>query len=254
MPLKMIVTDLDDTLLHGDKSISDYTASILNRCKKNGIKVAFATGRSEHATRRFQEKIIPDYIISNNGATINHGEKVIHSLLIPQSMMNELVTLFLSSKEISSISVEVGCSTFTNYDGPLWEPGWNIVHTTLFDEINTDVSKLSVECKNRNFLMEVLQVYPDLHFYSSSGEPWHQIMCKKSTKANAIIYISELLDFAFKDIVAFGDDYNDIDMLQNCGISVAVSNAINDVKAVADSICDSNDNDGVAKWIEENLL
>ena len=54
--------------------------------------------------------------------------------------------------------------------------------------------------------------------------------------------------------VAFGDDVNDIDMVQRCGIGVAVSNAIDAVKEVADYICDSNDDDGVAKWIELNLL
>ena len=56
MPFKVIVTDLDNTLLHGDKVISDYTASILNRCKENGKMVTFATARPERATKRFQEK------------------------------------------------------------------------------------------------------------------------------------------------------------------------------------------------------
>ena len=54
--------------------------------------------------------------------------------------------------------------------------------------------------------------------------------------------------------VAFGDDVNDIDMVQYCGIGVAVSNAIGAVKAVADHICDTKDRDSVAKWIEENVL
>ena len=140
------------------------------------------------------------------------------------------------------------------YDGPLWEPGWNIVHTTFLDEVYTDTSKISVACENVNFLLEVLGAYPELHFYSSSNDDLHQIMCKESTKASAIIYLSKLLGFELKDITAFGDDYNDIDMLQRCGTGVAVSNAIHDVKTTADYICDSNDNDGVAKWIEENVL
>jgi len=56
------------------------------------------------------------------------------------------------------------------------------------------------------------------------------------------------------EITAFGDDLNDIDMLEFSGISVAMVNALDNVKAVADYICDTNDNDGVAKWLEENLL
>ena len=56
------------------------------------------------------------------------------------------------------------------------------------------------------------------------------------------------------EIVAFGDDLNDIDLLTHAGVSVAMKNALESVKEIADHICDTNDNDGVAKWLEENLL
>ena len=55
-------------------------------------------------------------------------------------------------------------------------------------------------------------------------------------------------------LVAFGDDINDLEMVKNCGIGVAVENAIDDVKAAAKYICGTNDNDGVAKWLEEHIL
>ena len=56
------------------------------------------------------------------------------------------------------------------------------------------------------------------------------------------------------ELAAFGDDSNDIEMLRECGAGVAVSNAIGEVRAIASRICDTNDNDGVAKWLEENVL
>jgi hydroxymethylpyrimidine pyrophosphatase-like HAD family hydrolase len=56
------------------------------------------------------------------------------------------------------------------------------------------------------------------------------------------------------EIAAFGDDLNDIDMLNYAGISVAVGNAIDEAKASADYICGDGDDDGVAKWLEENVL
>lgn len=55
-------------------------------------------------------------------------------------------------------------------------------------------------------------------------------------------------------IAAFGDDMNDLEMVRNCGIGVAVRNAVEEVKRSADYICGSNDDDGVAKWIEEFIL
>ena len=56
------------------------------------------------------------------------------------------------------------------------------------------------------------------------------------------------------DIVAFGDNGCDIEMLRGCGIGIAVDNAIKEAKAIADYVCYSNDNDGVAKWLELNVL
>jgi len=56
------------------------------------------------------------------------------------------------------------------------------------------------------------------------------------------------------EIVSFGDDTNDIDLLDFCGISVAMENALDNVKKSANEICDTNENDSVAKWLEENVL
>jgi len=55
-------------------------------------------------------------------------------------------------------------------------------------------------------------------------------------------------------MLAFGDDWNDIELLRNCGTGIAVANALNEAKAVADYVCASNDEDGVAKWLEEYVL
>ena len=65
--------------------------------------------------------------------------------------------------------------------------------------------------------------------------------------------MSELSGIGLKDMVAFGDDLNDIDMLKLCGKGIAVSNAIKEVLDIADDVTLSNDEDGVASWIERNI-
>ena len=55
------------------------------------------------------------------------------------------------------------------------------------------------------------------------------------------------------EVVAFGDDLNDVDMLRGCGTGVAMANALDEVKLAADEVCGGNDEDGVAKWIEANM-
>ena len=81
-----------------------------------------------------------------------------------------------------------------------------------------------------------------------------QIMHKDATKAKAVAELAQYWNISKSDVVAFGDDYNDLDMLSFSGISVAMGNAVDELKIVADFICLGNDEDGLAKWIEEHVL
>ncbi|MBR6850837.1 MAG: HAD-IIB family hydrolase, partial [Lachnospiraceae bacterium] len=86
------------------------------------------------------------------------------------------------------------------------------------------------------------------------GENMYAFLPEGSGKIQAIEALSERSGIAISDIVAFGDDKNDIDMLTMCGKGVAVANAIPEVLAVADEITASNDEDGVAEWMRKNCL
>jgi hydroxymethylpyrimidine pyrophosphatase-like HAD family hydrolase len=96
--------------------------------------------------------------------------------------------------------------------------------------------------------------YPEFSFLHISGSDLYDINPKDATKFNGVKTISEHFNILLSEITAFGDDYNDVVMLRECGVGVAMSNAIDECKAVADCVCDTNDNDGVAKWLEERIL
>ena len=74
-----------------------------------------------------------------------------------------------------------------------------------------------------------------------------------ASKLDAILHLTQKLDISLKDVLVFGDDINDIEMIQNCGVGVAMANALDLVKDVADRITASNDEDGVAVILEEVL-
>ena len=74
------------------------------------------------------------------------------------------------------------------------------------------------------------------------------------TKEKAIEVLCDHLKITPLQIAAFGDDFNDIGMLKLCGKGIAMKNAIPEVQQVADGVCKSNEEDGVANWIKENLL
>jgi len=77
---------------------------------------------------------------------------------------------------------------------------------------------------------------------------------EEAGKSKAVAALADHWGISIKDVVAFGDDTNDIDMLRHCGIGVAMGNAIDEVKSAADDICDTNENDGIAKWLEKHVL
>jgi hydroxymethylpyrimidine pyrophosphatase-like HAD family hydrolase len=87
-----------------------------------------------------------------------------------------------------------------------------------------------------------------------SDIPWYKLSKKSATKEKAIEALCSHLGFKTEEIAAFGDDFNDIGMLTLCGRGLAMKNAIQEVKDCADEICLSNEEDGVARWIEKNIL
>jgi hydroxymethylpyrimidine pyrophosphatase-like HAD family hydrolase len=103
-------------------------------------------------------------------------------------------------------------------------------------------------------LNKVADALPDSLYIEMSENTVGMIMNKDAKKDRAIKRLAEHFGCSLSDVVAFGDDYNDISMLSVCGVGVAVANALDEAKAAADYVCDSNDNEGVAKWLEENVL
>jgi hydroxymethylpyrimidine pyrophosphatase-like HAD family hydrolase len=80
-----------------------------------------------------------------------------------------------------------------------------------------------------------------------------QIMSLKSSKENAVKYLIESLGYKMSDVMCFGDDFNDLGLFQSCGISIAMGNAIKELKEIATEITETNDNDGVALILERIL-
>ncbi len=253
--IKMIVTDLDRTLLRKDKSLSVYTKSIINKCQQNGIVIVFATARPERATRYLEMGV--SYVIANNGATVVSGGKCIKNISIPNKIAYPLITRFVNDNRITAMTVEVGDFLYTNdkeHKNWSFDADWNPVVTDFLMPVKEDIYKISVECDSPEIVLNIVRDYQEIHILPNSGEKWQLIMHCTSTKFNAILELSKLTGIPIKNIIAFGDDYNDVEMLKNCGVGVAVKNAVIDAKEVADFICDTNDNDGVAKYLEEYVL
>lgn len=253
--VKMIITDLDNTLLRSGKYISEYTISVLKRCKEKGIKIIFATARSKQASSRYISQFTPDIFIGYGGALVLSGSDCIYRCDIPADVSFKLIRDCLRTPEISSILAVNESEAFTNNRLELMGDDMSHYRYCDFSEDNNlSCLKISVVSKSQEIVENIALNYPMCDLLRYTGENLYRFANCNAVKWNAVKAVAEYYNVSAENLAAFGDDNNDFEMLKNCGIGIAVNNGINEVKEIADYICESNDNDGVAKWIETNIL
>ena len=133
------------------------------------------------------------------------------------------------------------------------------VNRTYFkDEFNIDeidVHKFEMLCPNdeiKELCLSLIKTNPECDYFSSVNKSAVEVYLKKNTKGSAILKAIDFLDIKIENTYAFGDGKNDIDMFQMADERYAVANAHDDLKEYATEIILSNDEDGVARWLEEH--
>jgi len=249
--MQLIITDLDNTLLKSDKSISEYTIKVFDNCRKQGYLIAFATARAENAMNRVVKAIRPDIIISNGGATISLGGEIVYRNLIKKEDAAAIIRMILQfTNGMGRITVECDEGYFCNFV-PSDPDRYAVFNYSDFENFQTPAYKITAELDNDALVDKIKNACPDCAVIGFTGEKWRRFAAKNSNKETALTIIADRLKIDKTDIIAFGDDINDLGMLKLCGTAVAVENAIDEVKAVADYITESNDMDGVAKYMEK---
>ena len=256
MNIKMIVTDLDRTLLHTDETISDYSLNVLKRYHEAGIKIVYATGRGGRSAKSVATSELFDGGITQSGAVIVVDESIMARYTIPldkvRSMLNSFYEYGLNAMAEDDRHYYGSKKTY-DFVTNGWTSPANFIIVDL-PSIMIEAEKINVFVYNQDDIDFVRSNLYD-HMYLTVARDGHgMILRDEATKATAVAKLAELWGIESKEIISFGDDMIDIDVLAYSGIGVAVSNAIDEVKAVADYVCDTNDNDGVAKWLEENVI
>jgi hypothetical protein len=256
--IKLIVTDLDRTLLRTDKTVSAYTAGVLERCRRRGILFAFATGRSETSGKRYIDMLNPDAVISNNGALVRRGGEVLYSCAMSGKTANSIISHCINNPHIRIITAETERGYFSNIPIDVNHPSWadynHVQYMDFADGFEYSVYKISVEYSDDYIGNEMAFGCKSIITVPFSGENWVCFTDAEATKWHGVKALADYYGISADNVAAFGDDYNDTEMLKNCGFGVAVENAIPEVKSAAGRICGANDDDGVAKWLEINLL
>ena len=252
--IKMVVSDLDGTLLHSDKKVSQYTQDVIAQLQQRGIRFAFATARPMWWNiSELLQGIHCDGGIYNNGAVIKAGERLVAQYTVSEPLT--LIHTILSDRPETEVWAEMAGECYANFSAERIWPGIEYKRTDFSDVPPCPYSyKVILGCDDPK-KMKSYEKYlsPELYMQMSENVI-AMIMHRKSNKLDAVTTLCSHLGLDISQVVAFGDDLNDISMLTGCGAGVAVGNALEPVKAAADSVCGSNDEDGPARWMAENLL
>ena len=244
--MKAIVTDLDRTLLRTDKTISEYTLDIMRRCHDNGIAIMAATARPERSILQYRQQIYFDAVTTLNGARIILPGAVLENDISHSSGKHILSRLVRMPDTL--ISIETSDGIYSNAE----IPEWNTICYDGFPDLPTQgaLYKILVSSKDDVVYDQIENILTDDVYYTIADGQLVQIMSKNATKWNGICAMLEALHIPKTETVYFGDDNDDIEPIQMCGTGVAVANAIEAVIRKADYVAGSNDEDGVARFIE----
>ncbi|MFC4557562.1 Cof-type HAD-IIB family hydrolase [Virgibacillus kekensis] len=240
--IKLVALDMDGTLLNSREEVSEYTEEIIAKVLEEDVHVVLSTGRWLDACYPYAEQLrLRSYLVTSNGGeiwTINKELRDQH-LLEPErvQMMWEL-------------GEEMGVNSWMVATDNVWRrsrPDDFFAHKWLkygCDSLDTD--KLDK-------IVEELSYYPELELTNSLPTNV-EVNPKGVNKASALKKVCDELNITMNNVLAMGDSLNDIKMIEQAGMGIAMGNAQEAIKKAADYVTDTNDNNGVAKALEKFVL
>jgi Cof subfamily protein (haloacid dehalogenase superfamily) len=271
----LFVTDLDGTLLRDDATLSERSRAALEQMLAEGVPISLATARSIVSIREILGDLplnLP--VIENNGAYLSDlwtGEHfLIHSL--PEDSPEEILTMGIAHSCMPIVTSTDGWNDHLTCEGALNEGmEWYVENRSHYrDSRYREVRDIREAFERRvtgfTFIEKrgvLEQLHADLRSHLdgrlmmdlyenrySRGWWWLTVQDVAVSKGHGLRALAERLGIDLADTVAFGDAANDIPMLEAAGHGVAVANALDEVKAVADEVIGSNEDDSVVGWVE----
>jgi len=258
---KAVFLDMDGTLLRKDHTISDVTKKAIKELLNNGIIIVPISARPLHGMLPITQQVFPASIpvVSLNGAYILHNKEIIYQADIA---LSETATIHCElenydvavmyycqmewyanvdraavKKEQRITEVKIKIQPF-EYSLKEWDAKKSFPNKILI----TGEKELIVDIENR--LLELHK--GKLNIYKSQPR-YLEIMNLKASKAGAVQFLAAKYGIQQNEIIAIGDNYNDKGMIEYAGMGVAMGNAPDEIKAAANYVTDTNNNDGVAK-------
>lgn len=261
--IKLIAIDLDDTLLRNDLTISPRAKQAIFQATKAGAAITFATGRMFASALPFARELrlnLP--LITYQGALVKYaGGKVVYHKPLPLFLARKLVKFILPYGH--HLNVYIDDELYMESASPEGQKYLNIskvpVHLVenLPEMIDRDPTKLLIIAEEPQvdaLAADLRKAFGATVNITKSKPHFLEIGHRDATKGQALKSLTRSLGLQAAQVMAIGDSWNDIDMLEYAGIGVAMANAVAGVKEIADYITRNNDDDGVAEAIEKFVL
>lgn len=253
--VKMIITDLDGTLLRNDKSLSEYTVNVWEECKRRGIITGIATARLEASVTPVQSKLHADLLICSNGSKIIFRERLLSEDVLGAETVRRLTKRLVQLSSSSEILVEAKTEIFANtHRFTPSHPLGAAVYSDFADGLDAEANQVYVSIEKEDEAEKICREFPECRCIHYRDSTRYAFIGGKVSKENALVRAAEMLGIPLSATAAFGDDDGDKEMLSLCGLGVAVGNALPGVKGMADIVTGTNEEDGVAEFIEQKIL
>lgn len=267
MNYRMLVLDLDDTLLKDDRTVSELTRRRLLEAQQQGMIVVLASGRPTYAMQHLAKELClaeyGGYFISFNGARVTScaDQHILLSVDISHAQMCKLFDLaqehgvYIQTYTEDHILVSKD-NEYTQIEKEI--TGMDVIECADFKaEIpKTAVKAMMLEHPDR--LKEVekaLRPVVENELYMTITKPFFlEFMNPAVDKGKSLVTLAQHLNVPMEQVIAVGDSYNDISMIKAAGLGVAMGNAVEAVKQAANYETADNEHDGVARVVERFFL
>jgi Cof subfamily protein (haloacid dehalogenase superfamily) len=268
--IKMIVTDMDGTLLNRDLKISKRNLDAIQKIRDMGIIFCVATGRPDQLVKEYIKPLnMNEPMILYNGSVVGHPfqETRLYEEALDKEDVLEIIKYCNQNDIISMAYTKEKIISKPNYRVDFFLERNKTLEPearSIFEDIK-DADEIASKYKVQKILIieNDQKKYLDLKSkleaknkftIATSQKGFIDINPKGCSKGKALEILAKHYDINLENVVVFGDQENDLTMLEEAGISVAMGNAVEKAKEIADYVTLTNNEDGVAVWIEEHIL
>lgn len=273
MNIRLLALDLDGTIVGQNNQISERVRKAIQTAQAKGIQVAIATGRMYTSARKYHLNIASELpLIAYNGALIQDTftEKILYHLPVPSAIALALINELELPQWRTKLNIHLYINEQLyvrqiNEQTKRYAERSNVTVTAVEDlskflDDNANPTKILALGKNRkviNQLINSLQVRftPEQLYLTQSTPIFLEATHQEANKGTGVRYLAEqILGLKAEQVMTIGDNFNDVSMLSYAGLSVAMGNAPDAVKEVAQWVAPRIELDGVAVAIEKFLL